>query len=94
MEIFDIIKSVIFGIVEGITEWLPISSTGHMILLNEILPLRIGKNADDFYSMFEVVIQLGAILAVVVLFWSQIWQLLSEFFLMMYSRDCFTISRQ
>lgn len=61
MEIFDIIKSVIFGIVEGITEWLPISSTGHMILLNEILPLRIGKNPDDFYSMFEVVIQLGAI---------------------------------
>lgn len=48
MEIFDIIKSVIFGIVEGITEWLPISSTGHMILLNEILPLRIGKNPDDF----------------------------------------------
>lgn len=73
MEIFDIIKSVIFGIVEGITEWLPISSTGHMILLNEILPLGIGKNPDDFYSMFEVVIQLGAILAVVVLFWSQIW---------------------
>ena len=58
MEIFDIIKSVIFGIVEGITEWLPISSTGHMILLNEILPLRIGKNPDDFYIMFEVVIQL------------------------------------
>ena len=73
MEIFDIIKSIIFGIVEGITEWLPISSTGHMILLNEVLPLRIGKNPDDFYSMFEVVIQLGAIMAVVVLFWSQIW---------------------
>ena len=50
MEIFDIIKSVIFGIVEGITEWLPISSTGHMILLNEILPLRIGKNPEDFYG--------------------------------------------
>ena len=48
MEIFDIIKSIIFGIVEGITEWLPISSTGHMILLNEVLPLRIGKNPDDF----------------------------------------------
>ena len=73
MEIFDIIKSVIFGIVEGITEWLPISSTGHMILLNEILPLRIGKNPDDFYSMFEVVIQLGAILAVVVLFWNKMF---------------------
>lgn len=49
------------------------AAPGHMILLNEILPLRIGKNPDDFYSMFEVVIQLGAILAVVVLFWSQIW---------------------
>ena len=73
MELFDIIKSIIFGIVEGITEWLPISSTGHMILLNEVLPLKIGKNPDDFYSMFEVVIQLGAIMAVVVLFWSQIW---------------------
>ena len=47
MEIFDIIKSVIFGIVEGITEWLPISSTGHMILLNEILPLRIGKRSEE-----------------------------------------------
>ena len=66
----EILKAVLFGIVEGITEWLPISSTGHMILLNEIVPLQEG---DDFYSMFEVVIQLGAILAVVVLFWSQIW---------------------
>ncbi len=73
MDFFDIIKTIIFGIVEGITEWLPISSTGHMILLNEILPLKIGKNPDEFYSMFEVVIQLGAIMAVVVLFWSQIW---------------------
>lgn len=66
----EILKAVLFGIVEGITEWLPISSTGHMILLNEIVPLQEG---EDFYSMFEVVIQLGAILAVVVLFWSQIW---------------------
>ena len=60
----EILKAVLFGIVEGITEWLPISSTGHMILLNEIVPLQEG---EDFYSMFEVVIQLGAILAVVVL---------------------------
>lgn len=66
----EIIKSIIFGIVEGITEWLPISSTGHMILLNEIMPLKV---SDEFYSMFEVVIQLGAILAVVLLFWSQLW---------------------
>ena len=58
------------GIVEGITEWLPISSTGHMILLNEIMPLKV---SDAFYSMFEVVIQLGAIIAVVILFWHQLW---------------------
>ena len=73
MFIIELIKAVIFGIIEGITEWLPISSTGHMILLNEILPLRVGDNPEAFYSMFEVVIQLGAILAVVLLFWSQIW---------------------
>lgn len=66
----EIIKAIIFGIVEGITEWLPVSSTGHMILLNEFLPLNVG---EDFYSMFEVVIQLGAILAVVIFFWKQIW---------------------
>ncbi len=70
MELIEILKAVLFGIVEGITEWLPISSTGHMILLNEVLPLDV---SEEFYSMFEVVIQLGAILAVVVLFWSQIW---------------------
>lgn len=73
MNIFDILTTILFGIVEGITEWLPISSTGHMILLNEILPLEIGKHPDDFYSMFQVVIQLGAIMAVVILFWSKIW---------------------
>ena len=70
MEIIEILKAVLFGIVEGITEWLPISSTGHMILLNEIMPLKV---SDEFYSMFEVVIQLGAIMEVVILFWSQIW---------------------
>ncbi len=70
MELIEILKAVLFGIVEGITEWLPISSTGHMILLNEVLPLDV---SEEFYRMFEVVIQLGAILAVVILFWSQIW---------------------
>lgn len=70
MELIEILKAVLFGIVEGITEWLPISSTGHMILLNEVLPLDV---SEEFYSMFEVVIQLGAIMAVVILFWSQIW---------------------
>ena len=66
------LKAFLFGIVEGITEWLPISSTGHMILLNEIVKLDV---SDAFYKMFQVVIQLGAILAVVVLFWNQIWPL-------------------
>ena len=64
------LKAILFGIVEGITEWLPISSTGHMILLNEFVKLDVSK---DFYSMFQVVIQLGAILAVVVIYWNQIW---------------------
>lgn len=66
----EILKAVLFGIVEGITEWLPISSTGHMILLNELVSLKV---SEEFYSMFQVVIQLGAILAVVLLFWKQIW---------------------
>ncbi|KRN90567.1 undecaprenyl-diphosphate phosphatase [Ligilactobacillus ceti] len=66
----EILKSILFGIVEGITEWLPISSTGHMILLDQFVKLDVSR---DFYSMFEVVIQLGAILAVVILYWSKIW---------------------
>ena len=70
MEFIEILKAILFGIVEGITEWLPISSTGHMILLNEFVSLNV---SEEFYSMFEVVIQLGAILAVVILFWNQIW---------------------
>ena len=71
----EIIKSIIFGIVEGITEWLPISSTGHMILLNEFVKLDVSK---DFYNMFEVVIQLGAILAVVILFFKKIFHFYKE----------------
>lgn len=67
----DIIKAIIYGIVEGITEWLPISSTGHLILVEELIPF--GGTGDGFFEMFEVVIQLGAILAVVVLFWNRIW---------------------
>ena len=66
----EILKAIIFGIVEGITEWLPISSTGHMILLNEFLTLDVSA---QFWDMFLVVIQLGAILGVVVLFWNLIW---------------------
>jgi len=66
----EILKSILFGIVEGITEWLPISSTGHMILLDEFVKMDVEQ---DFWGMFLVVIQLGAILAVVVLFWDKIW---------------------
>ena len=66
----EILKAILFGIVEGITEWLPISSTGHMILLDEIVKLNV---SEEFYSMFQVVIQLGAILAVVIIFWNKIW---------------------
>ena len=73
MEIIEIIKAVIYGIVEGITEWLPISSTGHLILVEELIPFDSQNVGEDFFGMFDVVIQLGAILAVVVLFWGQIW---------------------
>ncbi len=65
----EILKAVLFGIVEGITEWLPISSTGHLILLNEFVRLNI---SEEFGSMFDVVIQLGAILAVIVLFFHKL----------------------
>lgn len=66
----EILKSILYGIVEGITEWLPISSTGHMILLEEYMPMNVSK---DFWDMFLVVIQLGAILAVVLLYWNKIF---------------------
>ena len=70
MNIVEFIKAVILGIVEGITEWLPISSTGHMILVDEFIKLNV---TDEFREFFLVVIQLGAILAVVVLYWSKLW---------------------
>lgn len=66
----EILKAILFGIVEGITEWLPISSTGHMILVNEFVKLDVSA---EFWEMFLVVIQLGAILAVVLLFWEKIF---------------------
>ncbi len=65
----EILKAILFGIVEGVTEWLPISSTGHLILLNEFITLEM---SDAFQSMFDVVIQLGAILAVIVLFFHKL----------------------
>lgn len=69
----EIIKAFIYGIVEGITEWLPISSTGHLILVEQLLPFK--EVSDGFFDMFDVVIQLGAILAIVVIFWNKIWPL-------------------
>ena len=71
----EIFKAILFGIVEGITEWLPISSTGHMILLDEFIHLKV---SDDFYNLFEVVIQLGAIMAVVLLYFKSIWPFTSD----------------
>ena len=68
----EILKAVLFGVVEGITEWRPISSTGHMILLNEFVKLNV---SSQFWDMFLVVIQFGAILAVILLYWKTIWPL-------------------
>lgn len=70
INIIEILKVIFLGIVEGITEWLPISSTGHMLLVDEFLQINA---SDEFKSMFFVVIQLGAILAVVLLFWDKMW---------------------
>lgn len=67
--VIELLKAVLFGIVEGVTEWLPISSTGHLILLDEFITLNM---SDAFKSMFDVVIQLGAILAVIVLFFHKL----------------------
>ena len=69
MGFLEILKAILFGIVEGITEWLPVSSTGHIILLDEFIKLKV---SEDFMEMFEVVIQLGAILAVIVLFFQKL----------------------
>ncbi|MBE5924522.1 MAG: undecaprenyl-diphosphate phosphatase [Lachnospiraceae bacterium] len=70
MSLVEWFKVIILGVVEGITEWLPISSTGHLILVNEFLKM---EQSDAFMEMFDVVIQLGAIMAVVVLFWGKLW---------------------
>ncbi len=72
----DILKSVLYGIVEGITEWLPVSSTGHLLILERFVPFTAGGDAISnrlFFSFFLVVIQLGAVMAVVVTFWQQLW---------------------
>lgn len=70
MDIFELLKVIFLGIVEGITEWLPISSTGHMILVDEFIKLNV---SPEFKEFFFVVIQLGAILAVILLYWGKLW---------------------
>lgn len=70
MDFLEILKAILFGIVEGITEWLPVSSTGHMILFDQFVKLDV---SEEFYKMFQVVIQFGAIMAVVVIFWNKLW---------------------
>ena len=75
MDFIELLKVIFLGIVEGITEWLPISSTGHLILVEEFVKLDVSK---AFWEMFMVVIQLGAILAVVVLYWNKIWPFQSK----------------
>ena len=70
MDFIEIIKAIVFGVVQGITEWLPVSSTGHMILLEKIMPINV---SNEFMDMFRVVIQFGSILAVVVFFWRKLW---------------------
>ena len=75
MILIECLKAILYGIVEGITEWLPVSSTGHLILVEDLLPFAFTQNEAllaEFWEMFEVVIQLGAILAVVILFWSRL----------------------
>ena len=70
MDFLEMLKVIFLGIVEGITEWLPISSTGHMLLVDEFVKLNMG---DEFKEMFFILIQLGAILAVILLFWNKMW---------------------
>ena len=69
MEFIEILKVLFLGIIEGITEWLPISSTGHLILAENFIPMNV---SDEFFKMFEVVIQFGSIIAVLLLFWNKL----------------------
>ena len=79
LDFIEILKVIFLGIVEGITEWLPISSTGHMILVDEFITLNM---SEAFKEMFFVVIQLGAILAVVVMFWNKMFPLIQNLLLL------------
>lgn len=71
--LIEVLKAIMFGMVEGITEWLPISSTGHLILVEQFVKFASPEISENFWSMFQVVIQFGAILAVVLLYWNKIW---------------------
>lgn len=74
--ILNILKSLVFGVVQGVTEWLPISSTGHLILMNAFMPLKVFDDPEmntAFFDMYKVVIQFGSILAVLVLYWKKLW---------------------
>ncbi len=76
MIVVEILKSILYGLIQGITEWLPISSTGHLIMLHSVLPLNIYEDAArniEFWNMYKIVIQVGSILAVIVLFWNRLW---------------------
>lgn len=85
LTIIEVLKAILFGVVEGITEWLPISSTGHMILLDEFVELDVSK---EFLDLFLVVIQLGAILAVVVIYWNKLIPLSTKHGLHISRRKC------
>ena len=85
LTIIEVLKAILFGVVEGITEWLPISSTGHMILLDEFVKLDVSK---EFLDLFLVVIQLGAILAVVVIYWNKLIPLSTKHGLHISRRKC------
>lgn len=85
LAMIEVLKAILFGVVEGITEWLPISSTGHMILLDEFVKLNVSK---EFLDLFLVVIQLGAILAVVVIYWNKLIPLSTKHGLHISRRKC------
>lgn len=81
LDFIYILKAIVIAIVEGLTEFVPVSSTGHMILVGSLIGFRSGAvGAEEFAKMFEVVIQLGAILAVVVLYWNKLWGAVVDFF--------------
>lgn len=85
LTMIEVLKAILFGVVEGITEWLPISSTGHMILLDEFVKLNVSK---EFLDLFLVVVQLGAILAVVVIYWNKLIPLSTKHGLHISRRKC------